>query len=145
MASRRDWLLTQLGITQWVLRRPAVLQGEVALSIAENIRLLIVAARLPDVAEPLIQDVLRCLGLDDEQVSFLTPEQTVMLPASTACHCWRLGIASPVALQGVQLSSPSLAELYQNAGAKRALWQQICENEHYFSLNTRGSTEGITN
>ncbi|WP_038930231.1 DNA polymerase III subunit psi, partial [Yersinia pestis] len=31
MASRRDLLLQQLGITQWVLRRPAVLQGEIAI------------------------------------------------------------------------------------------------------------------
>ena len=28
MTSRRDWQLQQLGITQWSLRRPGALQGE---------------------------------------------------------------------------------------------------------------------
>ncbi|MBE8378368.1 DNA polymerase III subunit psi, partial [Leptospira borgpetersenii serovar Hardjo-bovis] len=31
MTSRRDWRLQQLGITQWVLRRPAALLGEIAI------------------------------------------------------------------------------------------------------------------
>ncbi len=30
MTSRRDWQLQQLGITQWSLRRPGALQGEIA-------------------------------------------------------------------------------------------------------------------
>lgn len=29
MTSRRDWQLQQLGITQWSLRRPGALQGEI--------------------------------------------------------------------------------------------------------------------
>lgn len=32
MTSRRDWQLQQLGITQWSLRRPGALQGEIAIS-----------------------------------------------------------------------------------------------------------------
>ena len=34
MASRRDLLLQQLGITQWVLRRPTALHGEIAVSVS---------------------------------------------------------------------------------------------------------------
>ncbi|SUG98018.1 DNA polymerase III subunit psi [Salmonella enterica subsp. enterica] len=33
MTSRRDWQLQQLGITQWALRRPGALQGEIAISL----------------------------------------------------------------------------------------------------------------
>lgn len=33
MTSRRDWQLQQLGITQWALRRPTALRGEIAISI----------------------------------------------------------------------------------------------------------------
>ncbi|RTG44191.1 DNA polymerase III subunit psi, partial [Serratia marcescens] len=47
MASKRDWLLQQLGITQWTLRRPGVLQGEVAVSLPPEARLLVVAQTLP--------------------------------------------------------------------------------------------------
>ncbi|MGV8925893.1 MAG: DNA polymerase III subunit psi [Ewingella sp.] len=137
MASRRDWLLQQMGITQWTLRKPAVLQGEVAVSLPDNTRLLIVADVPPAGDDPLITDVLRSLALAAQQVYHLTPEQVTMLPGGTQCNIWRLGINEPLAVEGTQLSSPALSELYQNAGAKRALWQQICENEQHFYPDTR--------
>ncbi|MBA0213355.1 MULTISPECIES: DNA polymerase III subunit psi [Pectobacterium] len=130
MESRRDRLLQQLGITQWTLRRPTVLQGEIAVSLPEQVRLVIVSAEPLADDEPLLTDVLHSLALTPAQAYRLTPQQIDMLPADARCHSWRLGIAEPIALQGVQLSSPLLSELYQNAGAKRALWQQICEHEH---------------
>ena len=45
MTSRRDWQLQQLGITQWSLRRPGALQGEIAISLPGHIRLVMVAER----------------------------------------------------------------------------------------------------
>jgi DNA polymerase III subunit psi len=137
MASRRDWLLQQMGITQWTLRKPAVLQGEVAVSLPENTRLLIVAAAPPAEDDPLVNDVVRSLALAAQQVYRLTPEQVSMLPEGTHCNTWRLGINAPLGVEGTQLSSPALAELYQNAAAKRALWQQICENEQHFYSDAR--------
>ena len=132
MASRRDTLLQQLGITQWTLRRPAVLQGEVAVSLPAETKLLIVAAVPPAEDDPLVSDVLRSLTLKESEVYRLTPEQVTMLPEDTRCNIWRLGVSEPLTLTGPQLSTPALAELYQDAGAKRALWQQICENEQHF-------------
>jgi len=139
MATRRDWLLQQLGITQWTLRRPTVLLGEVAVSLPEDTRLLIVADVPPLADDPLINDVIRSLDLAAQQVMCLTPEQVTMLPADLRCNTWRLGISEPLALAGTQLSSPALAELYQDASAKRALWQQICENEQHFYPESRRS------
>ncbi|GKW36602.1 DNA polymerase III subunit psi [Pectobacterium carotovorum] len=141
MESRRDRLLQQLGITQWTLRRPTVLQGEIAVSLPEQVRLVIVSAEPLADDEPLLTDVLHSLALTPAQTYRLTPQQIDMLPADAHCHSWRLGIAEPIALQGVQLSSPLLSELYQNADAKRALWQQICEHEHdIFSDASRSGT-----
>lgn len=137
MASRRDWLLQQMGITQWMLRKPAVLQGEVAVSLPDNTQLLIVADVLPAGDDSLVTDVLRTLALVAQQVYHLTPEQVQMLPEGTHCNTWRLGIDEPLMVEGAQLSSPALSELYQNAGAKRALWQQICENEQHFYPDAR--------
>ena len=137
MASRRDTLLQQLGITQWTLRRPAVLQGEVAVSLPADTKLLIVADVPPAEDDPLVRDVLLSLALTGEQVYRLTPEQVTMLPEDTRCNVWRLGVNEPLTLTGTQLSSPALAELYQDAGAKRALWQQICENEPDFYPDAR--------
>ncbi|MBF7979442.1 MULTISPECIES: DNA polymerase III subunit psi [Rahnella] len=137
MASRRDTLLQQLGITQWTLRRPAVLQGEVAVSLPAETKLLIVADVPPAEDDPLVRDVLRSLALAEPQVYRLTPEQVTMLPEDTRCNIWRLGLSEPLTLAGTQLSSPALAELYQDASAKRALWQQICENEQHFYPDAR--------
>ena len=137
MASRRDTLLQQLGITQWTLRRPAVLQGEVAVSLPADTKLLIVADVPPAEDDPLVSDVLRSLALNAQQVYRLTPEQVTMLPEDTRCNIWRLGVSEPLTLTGPQLSTPALAELYQDAGAKRALWQQICENEQHFYPDAR--------
>lgn len=132
MTSKRDWLLQQLGIRQWTLRRPGVLQGEVAESVPANVRLLVVAQALPEQHDPLFCDVLRSLGLTAAQTYALTPDRVAMLPEDTECNSWRLGIAEPLAVAGAQLHSPALAELSQDAGAKRALWQQICHHEQYF-------------
>ncbi|HEI8866732.1 DNA polymerase III subunit psi [Serratia sp. AKBS12] len=132
MASQRDWLLQQLGITQWTLRRPGVLQGEVAVHLPAEARLVVVASLLPEAGDPLFCDVLRSLGLTPAQAYCLTPEQAAMLPDDSECNSWRLGIAEPLALAGAQLSSPALAELSLDASAKRALWQQICHYEHHF-------------
>lgn len=47
MTSRRDWLLQQMGITQYQLRRPRVLQGEIAVTLAPDTQLIIVADAPP--------------------------------------------------------------------------------------------------
>ena len=73
MTSRRDWQLQQLGITQWSLRRPGALQGEIAISLHEHIRLVMVAETPPSLTETLIVDILRALALTPDQVLQLTP------------------------------------------------------------------------
>lgn len=132
MTSRRDWLLQQLGITQWALRRPLVLQGEIAVTLQANTRLVMVAEELPALSDPLVSDVLRSLALQPAQVMQLTPERAAMLPADAPCNSWRLGVDAPLSLPGAQLVTPALNELYHNGIARRALWQQICEYEHDF-------------
>lgn len=132
MASRRDWLLQQLGVTPWILHRPAVLQGEIAIRLPDDIRLLIVARSFPEHDDPLLGDVLHSLDLTPRQIYPLTPEQVTMLPKNIRCNSWRLGVSEPLVIEGAQLHSPALAELYQNVNAKRALWQQICEYEKDF-------------
>ncbi|WP_145543453.1 DNA polymerase III subunit psi [Yersinia frederiksenii] len=145
MASRRDLLLQQLGITQWTLRRSAVLQGEIAIHLPEDIRLLIVADPLPERDDPLLCDVLRSLGLTPSQAYTLTPEQVAMLPEKIQCNSWRLGISEPLAVAGAQLHSPALAGLYQDASAKRALWQQICHHEADFYPDASRSGHSVSN
>lgn len=132
MTSQRDWQLQQLGITQWALRRPTALQGEIAISIPAHVRLVMVAEELPALNEPLIGDVLRSLKLTTEQVLQLTPDRVTMLPSDSRCNSWRMGDIDEVSPEGSQICSPALDELKANPKARSALWQQICEYEHDF-------------
>lgn len=127
--SKRDHLLAQLGITQWVLKRPSVLQGKISLRLDKNVRFIIVADPLPSYNDALIKDVLHALGFKHDEVYLLMPFQLKRLPENTRCHSWRLGIKASLSLIGVQLYSPAWADFYQNAKAKRAFWQQICDHE----------------
>ena len=132
MTSRRDWQLQQLGITQWSLRRPGALQGEIAISLPGHIRLVMVAENPPSLTEPLIGDILRALTLTADQVLQLTPDRVAMLPQDSRCNSWRLGIDEPLSLTGAQVSTPVFDELQTNAPARAALWQQICAHEQDF-------------
>ena len=132
MTSRRDWQLQQLGITQWSLRRPGALQGEIAISLAGHIRLVMVAENPPSLSEPLIGDVLRALALTPDQVLQVTPDRVAMLPQNGRCNSWRLGTDAPLLLAGAQVTSPAFDELQTSAPARMALWQQICAHEHDF-------------
>ncbi|WP_297205982.1 DNA polymerase III subunit psi [uncultured Pluralibacter sp.] len=132
MISRRDWQLQQLGITQWSLRRPSALQGEIAISLPEHIRLVMVARALPPLTDPLVSDVLRALAVSPDQVLQLTPDRVAMLPEGGRCNSWRLGEAEPVALEGAQVATPDFEQLQTSPAARAALWQQICAHEHDF-------------
>jgi len=138
MSSRRDWLLQQMGITQYTLRRPRALQGEIAVTLPAETRLVIVSSVAPSLHDPLITDVLRALNLHQSQVQIFTPDQLAMLPDDARCHSWCIGLDTPVSLTGTQIASPPLAELSHSADAKRALWQQICQYESdFFTHETR--------
>jgi len=132
MTSRRDWQLQQLGITQWTLRRPAALQGEIAISLPAHIRLVMVSPTLPTLSDPLVSDVLRALTVTEDQVLQLTPDRVAMLPPESQCNSWWLGVEAQQALAGAQVTTPTVDELRTNPAARAALWQQICEHEHDF-------------
>ncbi|CCJ78051.1 DNA polymerase III subunit psi [Cronobacter muytjensii] len=136
MTSRRDWRLQQLGITQWVLRRPAALLGEIAIVLPSHIRLVMVAAEPPPLSLPFIQDVLRALALDADQVMQLTPDRVAMLH-DAHCNSWCLGVDAAPELPGARLVTPGLETLQRSGAARADLWQQICEHEDDFLTPAR--------
>ncbi|BBL32051.1 DNA polymerase-3 subunit psi [Pantoea sp. PA1] len=132
MTSRRDWLLQQMGITQYQLRRPRVLQGEIAVRLLPDTQLIIVAENPPGLQEPILRDVLHTLSLKPTQVMTVTPDQLQMLPETLNCAGWLLGIESEQTFNGVALTSASFNELLSSGAARRALWQQMCEHDSHF-------------
>lgn len=132
MTSRRDWQLQQLGITQWALRRPTALRGEIAISIPAHVRTVMVAEAPPALNEPLIEDVLRSLKVTHDQVLQLAPESVAMLPSDSRCNSWRIGAVDELPLEGKPDQFASAGRTESQPKARSALWQQICEYEHDF-------------
>lgn len=132
MTSRRDWQLQQLGMTRWSLRRPAVLQGEIALTLPAATRLIVIAQTPVELNDPLVSDVLRSIGVNADQTMFLTPTRAAMLPQGSHCNSWWLGCEGETPLSGAQLHTPQLSELTTDGAQRRALWRQICEYQEYF-------------
>lgn len=130
--SRRDWQLQQLGITQWVLHRPAVLLGEIAVTLPHDVKLIIVAESPLSLNDGLVSDILRTLRLQPSQVFQLTPDKVAMLPSKIPCNSWSLGVDAPDMLTGSKLTSPRFSELSSNSHARQQLWQQMCEYEYDF-------------
>ena len=87
--SRRDVLLQQMDISQWQLVRPEALKGVMNITVAEHIRLVIVSQQNL-LQQPVVQDVLRSLTLDSEQVLNITFEQLAYLQVNHKVSYWLL-------------------------------------------------------
>lgn len=107
MANRRDWLLQQMGITQYRLHHPRALQGEVAVRLSPDTRLVIVTADPQPSATGFLQDVLRSLGLRQHQSVTVSERQLSMLPEPLNCPVWLLGIPADRQYAAVQLATPA--------------------------------------
>lgn len=132
MTSRRDWQLQQLGITQWSLRRPGALQGEIAIAIPAHVRLVMVANDLPALTDPLVSDVLRALTVSPDQVLQLTPEKSRCCRKAVAATAGGWVLTNRYHWKALRWHHRMLTELRANPTARAALWQQICTYEHDF-------------
>ena len=80
--NRRDLLLQQMGISQWLLHRPDVLKGAVNIPVGAHIRLVVIAEQELNARESLVKDILlsaeltakECLFIDFEQAYHLNVE-----------------------------------------------------------------------
>ncbi|MGQ0286736.1 DNA polymerase III subunit psi [Pasteurellaceae bacterium 22721_9_1] len=131
--NRRDLLLQEMGIKQWQLRRPEALKGVVNISVADNIKLIIVAEQTLSVQEPFIQDVLRSIAINVKDCLLIDFSQVDHLQTTTPVHYWLLSqnqqkidrTLSHFSQVTSLWQSPDLPLLKQNGKEKRHLWQQI--------------------
>lgn len=129
--SRRDVLLQQMGISQWQLHRPDVLLGAINIAVPEHIRLVIVSQQNL-LQQPVVQDVLRSLTLNSEQVLNITFEQLTYLQVNHKVSYWLLSQNASENDRTLSLPQPlnvwqsgDLEEFKQHPQAKRQLWQTI--------------------
>ncbi|OCG07760.1 hypothetical protein A9G13_05985 [Gilliamella sp. wkB178] len=127
----QDWYLKQCNITQYVLRNPAVLKGEIATQIGDDIRLIVVAKQPP--TQKIYYDILKAIQLSADQVIILTPSQLIMPTNEIQTVIWFIDVKPTDSwLHQLTIQTISLEQLASRPQLKRQLWQQLCQYENYF-------------
>lgn len=129
---RRSLLLKEMGITQWQLHRPDVLQGAVGIAVGAHIRLIVVSEESLS-HSPLLADVILSLELTKEDCLCLNFEQIQHLELNHPVRYWLLAENAekidrtlPYCLHAERIyRSPNYADFQSSHTAKRELWQQI--------------------
>lgn len=145
MVLRRDTLLNELGVIQWVLRRPSALRGDVAVVLPVETRLLLISPLSISLDTPVLRDVLRTLQLTIQQVYCITPEQLNLLPVHDSLLVWYLGVEPVPKREDICILTPALDHFSHSSDAKRALWQQICQHETDIFPNISRFSHGLGN
>lgn len=127
--NRRDLLLQEMQIPQWVLRKPEVLKGEAKIPLNEGVKLVVVCPKNYQNTS-FFHDILFALNLTNEQIRWLNMEQLMRLQINHQPIFWLIE-------NGEQ--ALNFAEKFANYTAwkneswqalsqvqnKRQLWQQI--------------------
>lgn len=129
--NRRDLLLQEMQITQWVLTKPQVLKGEAQIHLNEQTKLVVVCDEEQQQSS-LFEDVLRALKLPMNAAQWFDTEQANRISFTHSPMFWLI-VPSVTADKFAKKWSnqtawqtPSWQDLEQ-AQTKRQLWQQIAD------------------
>jgi len=133
-SARRDWYLNHLGITQYDLRNPQALRGEIVTMLSDDTRLVIVAESFyPEL--PFFNDIVNAANLTKTSWFFIKPTKATLLPDNLNCIIWIMGIKPTINLTAKSsaiIHTESLTNLMNSTSNKRLLWQKLCQYDHYF-------------
>lgn len=134
--NRRDLLLQEMQIPQWVLRKPQVLKGEAAIRLPEQVKLVVICSQNYR-QTTFFNDVLLALKLNTEQVQWLDIEQALRLDISHTPQFWLIEHQEQAVNFAKKFAhhtawySESWQALTQSKH-KRQLWQQM---QHFLAEN----------
>ncbi len=132
---RRDKLLHAMGITQYELSRPQVMQGEIAIVVPEQTTLIVATDESVEGKSP-VTDLILALSLAPADVMQIDIAQLEMLKGATSCPLIIFG--TPNTSDSVanetkfQITTLPIKQFMQSPLAKKALWAEICSHEHHF-------------
>jgi len=138
--NNQDWYLNQLGVTQYILRKPTVMKGEASINITNNIRLIIVSQSVPD--DKIFYDILKAINVKKEEYLILSPAQLFM-PLEQLNHViWFINENIPDSWRNATLlndkaiiETATLSQLASSPNLKRQLWRTLCQYENYFNTH----------
>ncbi|UDG80563.1 DNA polymerase III subunit psi [Candidatus Hartigia pinicola] len=125
--TRRDRLLNQLGITQWIVRNPYLLNIKKHLIIPEFTKLIIISDENINSNDSLLNDILFLMKIHQSEVFYINSKKLAMIPVPIKIMCWVLSNNSQIKKSENFFISPILSELYVKKSAKISLWKQICK------------------
>ncbi|CAG9410291.1 DNA polymerase III subunit psi [Providencia alcalifaciens] len=131
--TRRDRLLEQMGITQWMVRNPTVLRGERGVRIPESTKLIIITDENLDLNSQLLKDIFLTMKVDEIDVVCITSDQLKLIPTPITIPCWVIGDGIHPEGSKITFISPVLSELIASSNAKQALWKQIYQYDENFN------------
>ena len=127
--NRRDLLLTEMNIPQWVLVKPQVLKGDAQIRLADTVKLVVVCEENHQ-QTGLFQDVLRALQLNHEQYQWISLEQAMRLQFDHQPIFWLIQSEAQAVRFTKKFANQTAwkCESWQylcQAQQKRQLWQQM--------------------
>lgn len=131
----RLWYLEQLGITRYSLRHATLLQGDVALTLSAQIKLLIFSDEPILLSQSPLADICYAFNLTEENILCLQLNQFDLLPEKADALLWFVNCAvlPQLAENTPYIATPAFSELLQSAEIKKTIWSTFCHYEHYLT------------
>ena len=127
MMNRRDFLLQEMQIPQWVLRKPQVLKGDARIRLDETIQFVVICDEDHQQSQQF-HDILHALALSTHQYQWLNGEQAMRLQFAHSPLFWQIGKPARDFAKKWENCTAWQTENWQDLAQsthKRQLWQQI--------------------
>lgn len=134
--NRRDLLLTEMQISQWVLTKPQALKGDAQIRLDPAVKLVVICEEDHQQSQ-LFQDVLRTLSLSSHNYQWLNTSQANRLLIESEPLFWLIqpekqAVSFAKKLANYTACKTDSWEQLATIEGKRQLWQQLqplCLNE----------------
>lgn len=127
-----------MGVTRYSLRHATRLQGDAALPISSQIKLLIFSRDPINLHDSPFCDLCFAFHLDAQHILCLTPQQYSLVPEQTQAIYWFIDTADPLPENSdlPSIHTPLIYDLMHSPAHKKALWNQFCRYENYFNTHS---------
>lgn len=117
--NRRDLLLQEMGISQWVLAKPQVLKGDAQIRLSLSVKLVVVCEEDYQHSR-FFTDILRVLNLQQNEYQWLNSEQSQRLVFTHSPVFW---LIQP------ETQAVKIAKLFANQTAwQSSCWQDLAQS-----------------
>ncbi|AUI65145.1 MULTISPECIES: DNA polymerase III subunit psi [Glaesserella] len=138
--NRRDLLLAEMNIPQWMLTKPQVLQGDAQIRLDSDVKLVVICEENYQ-QTGLFQDILRALQVNYQQYQWLSFEQAMRLQFEHQPIFWLIQEEAQAVRFAKKFTNQtawhcSSWQSLSNSKQKRQFWQQMQPFCQHFEDNS---------